>query len=128
MTTEELGPLRARVAKLHAAAAREKEAHLRHYETSARPALKELAASMKESLGILMGEEAALRERLEGMAQRAVAGAPPSVHTGFNVIRARTAADGGPLSIEARMKGGGICICPWGQAKVGTRSDVWHFQ
>lgn len=100
MTTEELGPLRARAAQLHAAVARDKEAHLRHYETSARPALKELAASMKESLGILMGEEAALRERLEGMAQRAVAGAP-SVHTGFNIIRARTAADGGPLSIEA---------------------------
>lgn len=111
MATEELGALRARAAQLHAAAARDKEAHLRHYETSARPALKELAASMKESLGILMAEEAALRERLEGMAQRAVAGAPPSVHTGFNVIRARTAADGGPLSVEARGGGGWAGAC-----------------
>lgn len=121
MTTEELGPLRARAAQLHAAAAREKAGALHTYETSARPALKEQAASLKESLAILMREEEALRERLAGMAQRAVAGAHPSVHTGFNVIRARTAADGGPLSLEVRRGAGGGG--PQGRHCVGCAAE-----
>lgn len=95
-----LGPLRARAAQLEAAAARERAAALHTYETSARPALKQQAASLKESLGILGREEAALRERLAGLAEQAVAGAAPGVHTGFNVIRAREGADGGALPLE----------------------------
>ena len=95
-----LGPLRARAAQLAATAAREKGGALHTYETSARPALKEQAASLKESLAILAREEAALQERVAGLASQAVAGADPSVHTGFNVIRARTGADGQSLSLE----------------------------
>lgn len=118
MTTEPLGPLRTRAAQLHAAAAREKAGALHTYETSARPALKEQAASLKESLAILGAEEAALRERLDGMAQRAVAGADPSVHTGFNVIRARTGADGQGLSIEVR-RGAAGWVHGWQQRSRG---------
>lgn len=95
-----LGPLRARAAQLEAAAARERATALHTYETSARPALKQQAASLKESLGILSREEAALRERLAGLVEQAVAGAAPGVHTGFNVIRARAGADGGALPLE----------------------------
>ena len=58
-----LGPLRARAAQLTAAAQREKAAALHTYETSARPALKEQAASLKESLAILAREEAGLKVR-----------------------------------------------------------------
>ncbi|KAL4421597.1 hypothetical protein ABPG75_010888 [Micractinium tetrahymenae] len=97
---DSLGPLRARAAQLEAAAARERAAALHTYETSARPALKQQAASLKESLGILGREEAALRERLAGLAEQAVAGAAPGVHTGFNVIRAREGADGSALPLE----------------------------
>ncbi|EFN59785.1 hypothetical protein CHLNCDRAFT_56574 [Chlorella variabilis] len=97
---DSLGPLRARAAQLTAAAQREKAAAVQTYETSARPALKEHAASLKESLGILMREEAALQERVDALASRAVAGADPSVRTGFNVIRARTGADGQSLPTE----------------------------
>ena len=115
---DELGPLRARSAQLHAAAAREKAGALHTYETSARPALKEQATSLKESLAILTREEAALRERLEGLAQRAVAGADPGVRTGFNVISAgRTGANGRELSIEVgwgarwRARSRRCCCC-----------------
>lgn len=108
---DELGPLRARSAQLHAAAAREKAGALHTYETSARPALREQAASLKESLAILMREEAALREKLEGLAQRAVEGADPGVRTGFNVIRSsRTSANGRELSIEVRR---GVAAGAW---------------
>ncbi|KAI3429707.1 hypothetical protein D9Q98_005792 [Chlorella vulgaris] len=92
-----LGPLRARAAQLTAAVEREKAATVQTYESSSRPALKEHAASLKESLAILIREEAALRERVAALASQAVAGADSSVRTGFNVIRSRTGADGQSL-------------------------------
>lgn len=95
-----LAPLRAHAAQLTATAQRERAAALHTYESSTRPALKEHAASLKESLAILMGEEAALRERVAALASQAVAGADPAVRTGFNVIRARTGADGQALPTE----------------------------
>ncbi|PSC68967.1 hypothetical protein C2E20_7463 [Micractinium conductrix] len=98
---DSLGPLRARAIQLEAAAARERNVALHNYETSARPALKQQAASLKESLSILIQEEAAQRERLEGLrGGQAVAGAAPGVTTGFNVIQSRTDADGRALPIE----------------------------
>ena len=97
---DSLGPLRARAAQLTAAAQRERAAAVQAYETSVRPALKEHAASLKESLAILLRDEAALRERVSALASCAVAGADPDVRTGFNVIRARTGADGQSLPTD----------------------------
>ena len=128
---DSLGPLRARAIQLEAAAARERNVALHNYETSARPALKQQAASLKESLSILIQEEAAQRERLEGLrGGQAVAGAAPGVTTGFNVIQAsgkRGGAGGRTMQVcvsivqrAARLKVESGAACPTPSQRSST--------
>jgi hypothetical protein len=95
-----LRPLRIRAQQLQTQAAQELEAAQQRWKQSEKPVLKEHAAGLKETLQILVQEETILSQRIANLSTTAVPNHPGTT-TGFNVIRARTDAEGQPLATDA---------------------------
>eukprot|EP00887_Chlorella_sp_A99_P003983 scaffold11.g3983.t1 len=94
-----LAPLRERCLQLQAQARTLRERAAAQWAATERPALKEHARGLRDTLVSLAAEEAALRRKLEALATHSLA-SDPSVSTGFNVIRSRTDRAGQPLALE----------------------------
>jgi len=95
-----LGPLRVRAQQLQLQAVKEHDASLKRWEQSEKSVLKEHAAGMKDTMQLLAREEAALKQRISGMAATSVKN-NPGTSTGFNVIRSRVDSFGRPLATDA---------------------------
>lgn len=97
---EALKPLRVRAKQLQVQADQEHEASVQRWKQSERPVLKEHGDSLKQTLHILIQEEATLKSKIANLSTNAVPNHPGTT-TGFNVIRSRTDTQGQPLTTDA---------------------------
>lgn len=97
---EALKPLRVRAHQLQNQAAQDYDTQSQRWKQSEKPVLKEHAAGLKNVLQVLIKEEQNLAQRIANLTTSAVPNHPGTT-TGFNVIRARTDAEGEPLSTTA---------------------------